>query len=623
MSFVIKAPEEYELIFGINGIFTDFKTQEWTIKIVDDNAFIFRLFDASEIIILSCFYLIILMLSAHMVKGYWMVIPIFAWWFYLFWISLKDYENKFYIITVYTFTGVVWAFILYSLYVYLVDSWIRKKEPNYFYNKKRKFYFEYVYQKLNGHPSNYWINKHKKLNMDLRTSWSIKTGDSSLIIYGGQYYNIFTSLNSKYEKSLMDSNYTQADEESKSKNSLSDDHISYEGPSIQSKESLLESGEHRSDNSNKFQPYSIKKLKKIPVDVKLYNNLSLWRKYIRIFTPFEIMFKSIWVNDWFIYPQFLLTCILICFFSIIYFSYFVFESLLGTLQLLNDSFDQVYENSFNFIRNGVERYFELFKYEATTKDLDLYFSKLISSSNNYDELLFAMELGALVGLTIAVIIVFVNMLSILYDYKKWVLDARIGVFRFRKDQISIKYYSTLSGAIISNSIFMFFVIIITMTVIFIFVAWPLFWRILWYYKWNLILLWAIGLGAYCLKYLVKSFLFGHDYIKNRTLLSLADFILLQLSIISGIFSSILRFVKLIWISFISIMKINVNSMPYWLSESMHIDSFNNAYYASIMIQHTHNNPVVITFHNLLFMVTTPVKSSNNFYSEKDKKELVR
>ena len=135
ISFAVKTPDEYALIFGINGIFTDFTTQEWYITVLDNSAFIFRIFDFSEIIILSCFYLVVLMLSAHMIKGYWMIIPIIATAVYMLLISLKSYENQFYIISVYFFTSLVLLFIVYSLYVYLVDYWIRNKEPNYFYNK--------------------------------------------------------------------------------------------------------------------------------------------------------------------------------------------------------------------------------------------------------------------------------------------------------------------------------------------------------------------------------------------------------------------------------------------------------------------------------------------------------
>jgi hypothetical protein len=43
----------------------------------------------------------------------------------------------------------------------------KKREPNYFFKAKKEFLMEYVYQRLNGHPSNHWVNRKKGLNMEL------------------------------------------------------------------------------------------------------------------------------------------------------------------------------------------------------------------------------------------------------------------------------------------------------------------------------------------------------------------------------------------------------------------------------------------------------------------------
>ena len=63
------------------------------------------------------------------------------------------------------------------------------------------------------------------------------------------------------------------------------------------------------------------------------------------------------------------------------------------------------------------------------------------------------------------------------------------------------------------------------------------------------------------------------------------------------------------------MRIDVTAMPEWFSNILYLDTFNKAYYASILIQHTHNNPVVITFYNLMFMATKPVNSDWNCEEE--------
>jgi hypothetical protein len=53
--------------------------------------------------------------------------------------------------------------------------------------------------------------------------------------------------------------------------------------------------------------YSREKLINMPLDVVPYNDLKFFKKLIRILTPFEVMFKKIWVTDAFIYPQVFMT----------------------------------------------------------------------------------------------------------------------------------------------------------------------------------------------------------------------------------------------------------------------------------------------------------------------------
>lgn len=49
--------------------------------------------------------------------------------------------------------------------------------------------------------------------------------------------------------------------------------------------------------------YSIAELKALPMDVIPFDQLSFARKLLRLFTPFEVMYKRVWVTDAFIYPQ--------------------------------------------------------------------------------------------------------------------------------------------------------------------------------------------------------------------------------------------------------------------------------------------------------------------------------
>ena len=206
------------------------------------------------------------------------------------------------------------------------------------------------------------------------------------------------------------------DEESK-RNSHPDMTTSFDEYRAQSQHSLLSDYMPQPKECKVVSKYTHEELRNLPVDVIPYQDLSILKKFIRIFTPFEIMYRKIWINDWFIYPQVLLTCITIWFFSMIYLGYYSLKTIINFSKVIEDAYDKVYASAFSFIRNAVERYFSLFKYEAAESDLFPYYDQLQTFSSTVDQLVFAIKLGAFVGLTIGVILVFLNILLILFDYK--------------------------------------------------------------------------------------------------------------------------------------------------------------------------------------------------------------
>lgn len=193
------------------------------------------------------------------------------------------------------------------------------------------------------------------------------------------------------------------------------------------------------------------------------------------------------------------------------------------------------------MRNGLERYFAIFRHEATTTDLLPYFDQLTNVGNMVGQLVFAIELGALIGASIAVTAVFFNVIFILYDYKKRVLLARKGIFEFKRKKIAIQASSSLPGAIISNSILMFFVCIFLFTLIISIIAWPVFWRIIWAIRWNLVSILSGTVINFIIKLIMNKLCYNFDHVKRRGLLSIFDFFLLQIAILAGIVSAITRF----------------------------------------------------------------------------------
>jgi hypothetical protein len=140
----------------------------------------------------------------------------------------------------------------------------------------------------------------------------------------------------------------------------------------------------------------------------------------------------------------------------VYLSYQAIQFILNLTNLVDDAYEQVYSSSFSFLRNGLERYFYIFKYECTTSDLDPYYERLKSAEVTVNQLVFAIKIGAILGMTTATIAVIVNLFWLMYDYKRRMLDARRGVFNFPKERIGIQASAVLPAGIISNSIFMFF-----------------------------------------------------------------------------------------------------------------------------------------------------------------------
>ena len=115
------------------------------------------------------------------------------------------------------------------------------------------------------------------------------------------------------------------------------------------------------------------------------------------------------------------------------------------------------------MRTGLERYLTIFKYEPTKIDFFLYFDQLETVGNAISELVIAIKIGAYIALILSTVSVFANFVWMSYDYRKRVMDARIGIFGFNPKKIPIRMNSILPAAIISNSVFLFFLVLIILT----------------------------------------------------------------------------------------------------------------------------------------------------------------
>lgn len=168
ITLTVDEPGEYALIFSANGVYTSIFDNETKITVKDDIPTMKRYFDYFETAITTAFYFVVLLFASKLVKGYWLFLAFLVIALYAYIITYKSGVSLTYMIAVYTFAGIVSIFLLWSFIIYFVDSWVKKKEPSYFYAQKRQISIEYTFQRLNGHPSNYWVNKKKKLGLDIK-----------------------------------------------------------------------------------------------------------------------------------------------------------------------------------------------------------------------------------------------------------------------------------------------------------------------------------------------------------------------------------------------------------------------------------------------------------------------
>ena len=97
------------------------------------------------------------------------------------------------------------------------------------------------------------------------------------------------------------------------------------------------------------------------------------------------------------YPQILMTSIVLCLFSMGYLSYETFRFILSLTGQIKGAYSNVYDSVFTFLRNGLQRYFDTFKIQATTDSLQVYFDRLGTVEITLDQLIFAIKLGVIIG----------------------------------------------------------------------------------------------------------------------------------------------------------------------------------------------------------------------------------
>jgi hypothetical protein len=161
----VSEPGEYALIYSANGIYTNIFGSETKIIVNDQIPTLRRYFDYAQTGITIGFCFITLLFSAKFIKGWGLFVSFIFVGLYIFIIHDRAGGTLFYRVAVFVFAALIGNLLLWSFFIFFVDTYCRKRQPGYFFNQKKEFLIEYTYQKLNGHPSSFWVNKKKNLGL--------------------------------------------------------------------------------------------------------------------------------------------------------------------------------------------------------------------------------------------------------------------------------------------------------------------------------------------------------------------------------------------------------------------------------------------------------------------------
>jgi hypothetical protein len=65
--------------------------------------------------------------------------------------------------------------------------------------------------------------------------------------------------------------------------------------------------------------------------------------------------------------------------------------------IAHSQYDKVYESSNTYIRNGLDRYYSLFKHDSSMDDLSPYYDQLERVGSRINYLVIAIQIGVIIG----------------------------------------------------------------------------------------------------------------------------------------------------------------------------------------------------------------------------------
>ena len=255
----------------------------------------------------------------------------------------------------------------------------------------------------------------------------------------------------------------------------------------------------------------------------------------------------------------------------------------------------VVETIFAFVRVGVKNIYTWVKLDVLNPNI----SPFLSTSSTIEDFLNKLSLAFLIGSVLATIIgtlmMFSSILTLFYDFKKRVLQARVGIWPYPRKRFALVNATSYVGSLISTFLLGYAVIVMILTFVLVPLSHPITYEILWAYRVTLITILLPTIINAVLKIIAKKCCVAKTHFRYRRCFAILDLFLLYTAIPAGIVTGLVRFIIMLVVGILTLSKIDTPIAPMWImNRIMWIDFPNGAYNALILEQHTHRNPIVTT-----------------------------
>merc|ERR1712137_374928 len=170
---------------------------------------------------------------------------------------------------------------------------------------------------------------------------------------------------------------------------------------------------------------------------------------------------------------------------------------------------------------------------------------------------------------------------------------------FRKKYAPLSLDSKFMGQFVSIVLVGFSAITSIVMVLLTPFVWPVTWNIIWSQRYYLLGIIVVSLVRYVIDFIVKKILFGPDYVRHRSLVSIYLIYQTLITFVAGFATAFNRVFVALFGLLCSLPQMCWSVAPSSLNELYNIDVAHGTYLAACVAYHTHNNPVLFVTLELL------------------------